>query len=94
MDIYLEKIRMKRKESLGVEPCISRITVRGTYEFDLILVTREGDYVKAWDEKLRGRYEKFTDKHVDRALRILRGEVIALDEFSRVTLNHFIPKES
>ena len=57
-----------------------RIKGRGKFIYEVILICREGDYVRAWLE-LKKRLEALEDRHVDIALKICKGELRTLDEF-------------
>ncbi|RLE79091.1 MAG: hypothetical protein DRJ52_09130 [Thermoprotei archaeon] len=65
------------------------LRIRGDYEYDIILACRKGDYVEAW-ETLKEKYRRITSRDVELALKILKGEVKALDEFlAGTTLEEF-----
>jgi len=73
LELYMVKL-------LQYRDYVSNIKIRGRFEYDLILACKQGPYVKAWEE-LKRRLEAVTDEDAELALRMLKGEVKALDKF-------------
>jgi len=87
LNIFMNKLREYRSY-------VDCVRIRGRYRYDIILACKQGPYTSAW-EYLKERYLSLTDKDAKLALRILRGELKALDEFfetkrpKQITLNEF-----
>jgi len=85
LQLYMDRL----KEFRGY---VESIRVRGDYSLDVILACRPGRYTSAW-EYLKRRLSYVTNRDVELALRICKGELKALDEFflgSQPKLTDFI----
>lgn len=86
--IFMDKLRAYRSY-------VGHVKIRGRYRYDIILACKKGPYIRAW-EYLKDRYSYLTDKDAELALRILKGELKALDDFftpqtpRQTTLNNFL----
>jgi len=82
LSLYLERLRKAFLELRGRRPFVSSIRI-GTrsYYYDLILVCKDGPYVRAWDH-IKSRLDWEDPETVGLVLRILRGEIVPLDFFT------------
>ena len=79
---YMSRVKQRADSLRGFKNFVDyvRIKGRGKFIYEVILICREGDYVRAWLE-LKKRLEALEDRHVDIALKICKGELRTLDEF-------------
>ena len=83
--LYMEKLLQYRNY-------VQDIKIRGRFEYDLILACKPGPYTTAW-EFLKRKLEAVTDRDAELALKKLKGEVKALNDFfkqSTPTLNRWL----
>ncbi len=83
LNVYVGRIREVRskisqyREALYIDP----IRIKGNdFFYDVILITREGEYTKAWRE-LKKKLQGVTGKNIEYLIKALKGEIKSLEYF-------------
>ena len=75
LGLYMNRLR-------GYETYVDSVKISGKgFSYDLVLACRKGPYVDTW-EYLKGRLNRFRDKHIREVLRIMSGKLRTIDEFT------------
>ncbi len=89
---YMIRVKQRADSLRGFENFVDYVRVKGRgggFVYEVILICRKGDYVKAWLD-LKRKLEALEDKDVNIALKICKGELKTLDEFfGQRTLDSF-----